>query len=298
MYPDLITRSQVELPAPLARASRASRIPWQLRAVVRRLGPISIEVRLAGTDVPPGIAHLAKLSSLEPDALPLTMGEEALGSAWVLARRGAAEERLEGDVLRGNLEALVVAIVSALVPPDLLVRQCIQQFGEIEDLARHDPETGLLNRKELEARLAQERSRAHRAKTGLALMLVGLDDVPPGHRGGEPGDSVFRAAGALLREELRALDVAARFDEGELAVVLPGAGALEAAHVARRVGVAAHERGLSLSMGVAAFPEDCDHPDDLVRLAGLHLSAARDGGRGRACLSEDGEPIVFSSEGG
>ncbi len=275
---------------------RAARVTAPVRALARRLGPISLEVHVAeGAGIPPGLAQLVKLATLEPVSFPLSC-EPALAEPWVIARRGSVEERIEESALKGRVDEIFVSLLASLVPPEQLVRESLHLLHEIEDLTRHDALTGLVNRKELEVRLSQERSRAQRSGSGLAFLLVGLDEIPPGHRGGEPGDSILRAAGGLLREELRALDVCGRFDDAELAVVLPGAGALEAAHVARRLGLVAQARGLSLSIGVAAYPEDCDHPDDLVRIAGLHLSAARDAGRGRACLSEDGDPIVFAAE--
>lgn len=286
----------IQLPPVLERAVRAARVASPVRALARRLGPITLEVHLAeGAEIPPGLAQLVKLATLEPASFPFSC-EPALAEPWVLARRGAVEERIEEKSLKGRLDEIFIPLLATLVSPEHLVRESLHLLHEIEDLTRQDALTGLVNRKELEGRLSQERSRAQRANTGLAFLLIGLDELPPGHRGGEPGDSILRAAGGLLREELRALDVAGRFDDAELAVVLPGAGALEAAHVARRLGLVAQARGLSFSIGVAAFPEDCDHPDDLVRIAGLHLSAARDSGRGRACLSEDGDPIVFAAE--
>lgn len=285
------------LPQAVARAIESVRVAPAVRALARRLGPISLEIHMSRTGtLPPGLAQIVKLAVLEPDSFPLAF-DMSLGEAWVLAKRGAFEERIDDVALRGRLEDVLIPVLSVLVPPEQLVRQSLVLLHEIEDLTRYDHGTGVFNRKELEVRFSQERARAQRAGTSLAFLLIGIDDLPPGHRGGEPGDSLLKSAGSLLREELRALDVAARFDESELAVVLPGAGALEAAHVARRLGVSAMSRGLSVSIGVAAFPEDCDHPDDLVRLAGLHLSAARDSGAGRACLSEDGDPIIFAQEG-
>lgn len=284
------------LPPVIARAVEAVRVAPAVRALARRLGPISLDVHLSQSGaLPPGLAQLIKLAVLEAEAFPITF-DTSLADAWVLARRGAFEERIDDVALRGRLEDLLVPLLSALVPPDQLVRQVLTLLHEIEDLTRYDHGTGIYNRKELELRFSQERARAQRAGTPLSFLLVGLDDLPPGHRGGEPGDTLLRNAGSLLREELRALDVAARFDDSELAVVLPGAGSLEAAHVARRLGVSALSRGLALSIGLAVFPEDCDHPDDLVRLSGIHLSTARDAGGGRACLSEDGDPIIFAQE--
>lgn len=284
------------LPPAVARAIEAVRVAPAVRALARRLGPISLEIHLsANGTLPPGLGQLIKLAALETAAFPLSF-DTSLGDAWVLAKRGVFEERIDDVALRGRLEDLLVPLLSALVQPDQLVRQALVLLHEIEDLTRYDHATGIFNRKELELRFSQERARAQRAGTPLALLLVGLDELPAGHRGGEPGDTLLRSAGTLLREELRALDVAARFDESELAVVLPGAGSLEAAHVARRLGISALARGLAVSIGVAVFPEDCDHPDDLVRLSGINLSTARDAGGGRACLSEEGDPIIFAQE--
>jgi len=176
-----------------------------------------------------------------------------------------------------------------------LVWETLRLLKENEELARHDPLTGLLNRRELEARFGHERSRAQRAKTSLSFLLIDLDHFRETNnkKGHEAGDAALRLIGTILKEELRAHDVAARFGGDELGVVLPGAGSLEAALVARRIGDAAMRKGISISIGAAAYPDDTDHPDDLVSIADKNLYAAKAAGRGRACLSPDGEPLVF-----
>src|SRR5258708_36558849 len=111
--------------------------------------------------------------------------------------------------------------------------------------------------------------RAQRASTPMALLLIDLDHFREvnNQKGHAAGDATLRTLGAMLKAELRALDVAARFGGDEIVVLLPGAGALEAALVARRLGVAAHRRGISMSIGAASYPEDTAHPDDLLGLA-------------------------------
>lgn len=279
----------------LGRALESIRVADEVRALARRVGPIKLDVHLVPGSLPPGLAQLIKLALLEPASLSLRFAATA-GDAWVLARRDGAETRLEEACLRGRLIDLLVPMLTALMTPEQMIRQSLNLLQENHELARQDHLTGLWNRRELEARLSQERARAQRGGTLLALLLLGLDDLPERHREGEPGDSILRVAGALLRQELRAVDVVARFEERELAVVLPGAGVIEAANVARRLGVAALNRDLSFSIGVAAYPEDVEHPDDLVGLASRHLAAAREGGKARASLSVDGEPIVFAEE--
>ena len=181
-----------------------------------------------------------------------------------------------------------------------LVWETRNLLRRVEELARHDALTALLNRRAFEERYAEERMRAQRANAPMALLLIDLDHFREvnNEKGHAAGDATLRAFGALLKAELRALDVAARFGGDEFVVLLPGAASFEAALVARRLGVAAHRRGISLSIGAATFPEDTDHPDDLLGLADKNLYAAKSAGRGRASLSSTTAPLVFAEEEG
>ncbi|HTJ80680.1 MAG TPA: GGDEF domain-containing protein [Polyangiaceae bacterium] len=219
---------------------------------------------------------------------------------FILARLGARDhlfclcfaDRRFGD---SKIDPVRARALEAYLAHGSLVLETLRLLKENEELARHDALTGLLNRRELEARFGHERSRAQRAKTPLAFLLIDLDLLRETNnkKGHEAGDAALRTTGAILKEELRAHDIAARFGGDELGVVLPGAGSLEAALVARRIGEAAWHRGISLSIGASAFPDDTDHPDDLVAIADKNLYAAKASGRGRACISADGEPLVF-----
>jgi diguanylate cyclase (GGDEF)-like protein len=179
-----------------------------------------------------------------------------------------------------------------------LVWETRNLIKRVEELARHDPLTTLLNRRAFEERYSEERMRAQRTNTPISLLLIDLDHFREvnNEKGHAAGDATLRALGTLMKAELRALDVAARFGGDEIVVLLPGAGALEAALVSRRLGVAAHRRGISLSIGAAAFPEDTDHPDDLLGIADKNLYAAKGAGRGRASLSANTPPLVFAEE--
>lgn len=231
---------------------------------------------------------LAKLDPAKEFVLARIMGKgNILGLLFADMRYDSS------GIDRGRVRALEAYVAQAG-----LAWQTLKLVRDVEELGRCDALTGLWNRRELEARLANERSRAMRASQPLSVLLIDLDNFRDTNhsRGHDAGDALLRRLGKMLREELRAHDTGARFGDDELAVVLPGAGALEAASVARRVGVMALRRGLSISIGAASFPDDTDHPDDLITLADKNLIAAKAAGRGRACLSEGGEPIVFAQE--
>jgi diguanylate cyclase (GGDEF)-like protein len=199
---------------------------------------------------------------------------------------------LFGDGEEPSLGDERIALLAELLAQASLAWDNLRLRREVEDLARTDPETGLYNRRELELRFSQERSRAQRATAPLSLLVLGVSDDAEA----PVAAAEARALAGVLRDELRAVDIAARFDAGALAALLPGAGSLEAALVARRVGVTAHRRGIAPSVGVASYPDDCDHPDDLVALAQQNLAAARTKGPGHAALSGDDSPIVFAEE--
>lgn len=219
---------------------------------------------------------------------PLEVKGHVLGLLY--ADRKYARDAAIGEAVVHNLRRFV--------SHGALAWETLRLLYEVEHLARTDPLTGLLNRREFEARFTHERSRATRSGTSLSLLVLDLDEFravneKAGHEG---GDNILRGVGKTLLANLRSHDVAARFGGDEFVILLPGASPLESALVARRIGVAAHRRGASLSIGSASYPEDSDHPDDLFGIADRNLYDAKSKGRGRASLGEGNEPIVFADE--
>ncbi len=218
---------------------------------------------------------------------PVVVQEHMLG--MVYADRKFSDEPIDPELVRN---------LGNFVEHGGLAWETLRLLKEVQQLARTDVLTGLLNRREFESRFTHERSRAQRGKSSLSLLVIDLDDFREvNHKEGhEGGDRVLRNVGKILSGTLRAHDVAARFGGDEFVVLLPDAGALEAAQVARRIGVTAHRRGVSLSLGTASFPEDSDYPDDLFGLADKNLYEAKAAGRGRASLGSGNAPLVFADE--
>jgi diguanylate cyclase (GGDEF)-like protein len=176
---------------------------------------------------------------------------------------------------------------------DALVRINLQ----LDELAVSDPLTGLRNVRYFRPRLEEARAAALRAGEPLSLVVLDLDRFKEvNDRFGHPaGDRLLRAVAGAIASAVREGDTAARLSGSvarmggeEFAVVLPGAGAAEAAAVADRILGAiraveeATERGVvrvSASAGVAALDAGVPPADELYARADRAMYASKAAGR-------------------
>jgi diguanylate cyclase (GGDEF)-like protein len=101
---------------------------------------------------------------------------------------------------------------------------------ELTHQSRHDPLTGLANRRAFEKNLKLELERAYRSGSSLSLAILDLDDFKAvndtyGHL---CGDRVLMGIAAALLGHKRGYDMAARIGGEEFALILPGSGLMQA----------------------------------------------------------------------
>jgi two-component system cell cycle response regulator len=182
----------------------------------------------------------------------------------------------------------------------------------IHRLLAHDELTGLLTSKSFFTELRRESARAEQDARQFCVLMMDLDHFKRvndtyGHL---VGSQTLEDVGQLITRALRAGDVAARFGGEEFAAFLLDADCAQALVAADRVrrAVASHDfaasrRGASvsgdgsratfritISIGVAAFPEDARDPIELVELADTALYHAKHQGRNRVsafCYSSE-----------
>jgi diguanylate cyclase (GGDEF)-like protein len=173
--------------------------------------------------------------------------------------------------------------------------------------ARIDPLTEILNRGGFEERFAQEIERARRNDEPLALLVADIDRFKQinDRFGHSAGDDVLQRVAGVLTDSTRTHDVVARLGGEEFAILLSQSDCEEGVRVAERIrqGVARMEPppcgpvAVTVSIGVATFPDDGESRESLFRFADAAVYAAKDQGRDRvvACSSPGAPPAERSA---
>jgi diguanylate cyclase (GGDEF)-like protein len=216
-------------------------------------------------------------------AVPMAWNDElkgALSVGWTRLRRIDAE-----DVR--TLEAIA----------DLATVACCnaETYEEIQQAARTDALTGLLNHGAMQVRLREEIARARRDGTPLSCVILDLDDFKRVNdsRGHQAGDDLLRGVADLLRAELRPYDQIARYGGDEFVLLLPNSDEPTAGAVAERIrdAVAAEtapgsrlELAGACSLGVAQWREPLD-AEALLEHADRALMLAKRTGKGRVAVA-------------
>ncbi|TWI67305.1 PAS domain S-box-containing protein/diguanylate cyclase (GGDEF)-like protein [Pseudoduganella lurida] len=158
---------------------------------------------------------------------------------------------------------------------------------------RHDPLTGLLNRRALGELLPQAQARSQRHGLGFALLFIDLDGFKAvnDRLGHDAGDELLRHVARRLRATVRQNDSVVRLAGDEFIVLLEGVPytLVEARSVARKliaalsepVEVAGRTAQVGASIGIAAnAPDHATTPADLLREADRQMYLAKEAGRG------------------
>jgi diguanylate cyclase (GGDEF)-like protein len=159
---------------------------------------------------------------------------------------------------------------------------------ELELLSTTDSLTGLSNHRSLMQRLNDEEARFARDRRIFSVLVGDVDHFKQYNDAfGHPaGDEVLKAIADIMRESTRKVDCCARYGGEEYVIILPDTAPAEALEVAEhiRARVAAKKfsgRKITLSIGVAAFPEDADDAEAIIAVADEALYQAKREGRDR-----------------
>ena len=167
---------------------------------------------------------------------------------------------------------------------------------ENDHRARHDPLTGLSNRRGL-VNAAEAKLAAHRnGERSLSLLFLDLDGFKAVNdtRGHAAGDALLKLVAERLRLMLGARDVAGRIGGDEFVMLVDGldeAGALAFAQQAIATVSAPYDLGdetpatIGLSVGIAIAPQHGSSIEDLLASADAALYDAKSRGKSRCCMA-------------
>ncbi len=174
---------------------------------------------------------------------------------------------------------------------------------ELQRLATTDGLTGLLNHRAFQEVLAFELLRAQRHPRSLVLCMLDIDHFKTFNDGlGHPaGDEVLRSVAKLLEERLRAIDIVARYGGEEFAIILLDSSAEDGLRTANKIRDVFRDRPfpgeenqpsgkLTVSVGVAAYPEHAQTQPELIEMADIALYEAKRRGRDQAVCYQPGIP--------
>jgi diguanylate cyclase (GGDEF)-like protein/PAS domain S-box-containing protein len=237
-----------------------------------------------------GIAcqHLTRSSTSECLCVPMVAQGNTVGVLH-LDFESACELRYDSgtESLSDSHQRLAVSAASQVA----LSLASLQLRETLREQSIRDPLTRLFNRRFLEESLERELQLAGRKKQSIAVLFLDLDHFKRFNDtfGHDAGDMVLQSLADLLRNFFRATDICCRYGGEEFAIILPEsssqdavirADALRSAVKRLRLQYKKQNLGpLSLSAGVAAFPEHGSTSVELLKIADQCLYESKTRGR-------------------
>ena len=169
---------------------------------------------------------------------------------------------------------------------------------QMEEMAIHDSLTGLFNRRTLGNFLEREIAQAQRSSKPLVVVLMDIDHFKNinDEFGHQAGDRVLIELGQLILENTRQSDFACRFGGEEFVIVIPEIEIPDALRridqlresVNQRTFIFSQQRmHITLSAGIAVYPQNGETTDTLLFAADQALYAAKHAGRNRVVIHNE-----------
>jgi diguanylate cyclase (GGDEF)-like protein len=208
-------------------------------------------------------------------------------------------KRRMSELLERSVTFRVAALDYLTTRNPLLKQARILGRSEFESLFSYvnvDEVTGVFNRRYFNEVLAHEIQRSRRYGLPVSLLILDIDDFKRVNDslGHIEGDVALRRIGRLLRATSRQSDTVCRFGGDEFALVLPQTAHAAARNMAERIRTAVRDLPMSdpfdgpltVSVGGATYPDDCDEMEELVALADQMCLDAKRAGKDRVVLNE------------
>lgn len=255
---------------------------------LRRGRQYSVEDLSAGL----GCQHL-KDSGHGHICLPLMAHGETLGVLHLLA--GPSKDAPDKELQLGAKHGLLLRVAEhiSIIVANLRLREILR------NLSIRDSLTGLFNRRFMEESLEREYLRAKRSGKSLGIIMFDIDHFKQFNDvfGHDAGDALLRELGAFLKQNIRGSDIVCRYGGEEFIIIMPDT-TMETVY--QRAEYLREEAGhiqiqynhqplasVTLSLGVAMFPEHGLTVQAVVQAADAALYKAKESGRNKVCLAKE-----------
>jgi len=234
--------------------------------------------------------------------LPLNSYGENLGLLVVFCCQEGSGKEAGPEV-----ESLLTSKKQLLVTFSQRVAMALSNFRlrqKLQEQSIRDPLTGLYNRRYLEETLERELLRARRAGHPVSVIMLDIDRFKKFNDtyGHEAGDFILQAVARTIQKSVRAEDIVCRYGGEEFTVILPGLELKKAVSRAELILDSVRHleinyggsllKNLTISAGVAAFPEHGESWPELLQAADSALLQAKSQGRNRIVMAKKDNPGI------
>ena len=166
-----------------------------------------------------------------------------------------------------------------------------RDFEQQYILATTDGLTELYNHRYFQEQIRMQVEQAKRYSSNFSLIIIDIDFFKKFNDtfGHQSGDAVLRQVAQTLKKNVRVTDIVCRYGGEEMSIILPNTGAEDALFNANRICKAVSEKPfhlnpvdtatVTISLGVATFPDNAQTPQDLIEWADKGLYYAKEHGR-------------------
>jgi diguanylate cyclase (GGDEF)-like protein len=196
--------------------------------------------------------------------------------------KGEAFNEADLNLLKSIIDNSAIAIERSFL---------YDQTEILRKLSITDPLTGIYNRRYLNRRLSEEITRYNRYKHPFSFMMLDLDSFKEYNDtfGHIAGDNLIKVLAQITEKSLRAIDIAARFGGDEFVAIFPQTPKVDAIQITNRlkeevdIALTEHniDRPLTVSMGLATYPDDATSIMELIEKTDQALYLAKKGGGNR-----------------
>ena len=177
-----------------------------------------------------------------------------------------------------------------------LIIENAQLYKRAEHLALHDGLTNLYNHRHFVATLGTEIDKARKIRAPVSLIMADIDSFKRYNdtHGHPRGDVLLRRIAQILLDNTRQRDIVARYGGEEFVIILPVTGRYGARRVAETIRAQIEQfpfpgedksGPITITLGVAVFPEDAASAEELIQQADEALYRGKNEGKNRVCWS-------------